>query len=335
MPGNHLLSIVIPTRNRWAYLDRCLELLSPLLGEEAIQVVIQDNASTDETEAMVSKWRSVHPSICYARNSENIGPDRNFERALKAARSQYIWLLGDSYTVPREAIRNVLELIRSSKLNPFDAILVNANGRIEGIQSRTYTSSQELFKDLGWHTTLLSTLIFSSELVASAEYQRYGDTNFLHTGILFESLAKKSSIRVAWIADILIENIVLEGQTKTSWQLEAFEIWLRRWPSFVLSLPPIYALKIKLKVIRSHNTDNNVFGFQLLYTLKRDSFPTIRTLFCRTFLERFASPNTLLLKACFVALVPEWMFCTIRRLRDQLRRQDVRFVSQRGPGNGH
>lgn len=318
MEDNNMLSIVIPTWNRSEFLDRCIELIYPSIEENAIRVHVQDNASIDKTSDVAAKWMDRSGLISYERNEENVGPDRNFELALKATESEYVWLLGDTYTIPKDAITHVLTLIRTRVIDLSDAIVVNANGRIKNIQFRAYGCSQQLFSDLGWHTTLLSSLIYSRKLIESADFQRYHDTNFIHTGILFEALSEKDKVNVVWVPEISIENIKVNGVVKKSWENEAIEIWLERWPAFVLSLPPSYPLKEKLKIIKDHNIRTNVFGFNLLYYLKRNNVQTIKRLVNLGELRVLAMPRWLLAKAFLVEATPEFIFIFTNYIRDRL-----------------
>ena len=101
MEINKKLSIVIPTYNRADFLDYSLEIHIPMLKEYGIEIAIFDNASTDNTEKVVSKWMEEYPYLSYHRSETNIGPDANFERALKYPDTEYIWLLGDTYEIGR------------------------------------------------------------------------------------------------------------------------------------------------------------------------------------------------------------------------------------------
>jgi len=320
MKESELLSIVIPTRNRSKYLEQCLDLIYISVNRNAIRVHIQDNASTDDTEEVVSRWIARCSLFSYDRNVSDIGPDRNFECALKSVETQYVWLLGDSYTISREGFEAVISLLMGSIDSPLDALIINFNARVKNIEARFYNCSKSLLSDLGWHTTVLSSLIYNRRVIQSADFKRYYDTNFIQTGILFETLAVISGYTVGWLPDVSVENIVFEGQTKVSWQKEALEIWLLRWPSFVLSLPPLYPLEVKLRVIRAHNIKTNVFSYQLLYTLKRLKYPSISKMLRLRHLRADALPPGLIIKAILVQLVPESFFSMIRVVRARLMR---------------
>lgn len=71
--GKPILSICIPTYNRSRQLTQALESIVHQEGFEEIEVVISDNCSTDETEAVGLRYRELYPNIRYYRNDENIG----------------------------------------------------------------------------------------------------------------------------------------------------------------------------------------------------------------------------------------------------------------------
>ncbi|MBV5277921.1 MAG: glycosyltransferase family 2 protein [Campylobacteraceae bacterium] len=114
MEQNKQLSIVIPTYNRADFLDYSLEVHIPLLEKYNIQIFISDNASTDNTREIVSKWMKEYKFLSYYQNETNIGPDANFEKALKLPDTEYIWLLSDTYQIPDDGISYLLSTIEKS-----------------------------------------------------------------------------------------------------------------------------------------------------------------------------------------------------------------------------
>ena len=310
-----MLSIVIPTRNRAKFLERCLEIHIPVALHYGIRIHVSDNASMDETPEVVATAMGLCPLVTYHRNPEDIGPDKNFEVALKAVDTEYIWLLGDTYQLPATGIDRVLSEILSAE-NDLDAIVVNANGRVRDVSQREYLDPVSLLGDLGWHMTLLSGLIYSQQLIRSAPFSRYDKTNFIQTGVIFEFLASKMSSKVLWLHEVNVSSIKLDGIKKTSWESEAIVIWLERWPAFILSLPPIYPLSVKLKTIREHNHKARVFGFNLLYYLKSHWLTSIKTLFgVRAFLCLAPLGWKVFLRALLVILVPKCVFDLCQNLR--------------------
>ena len=120
-PNSHL-SIVIPTYNRAEFLDCCLGLIIPSAKKYNIEIYVSDNSSEDNTSAVVFRRVSEYSLIKYSCNSNNLGADKNFQIALGLPRSDYIWLLGDTYWIKSETIDFLIESFFNKKINA-DAIV--------------------------------------------------------------------------------------------------------------------------------------------------------------------------------------------------------------------
>lgn len=91
-----LVSICTPTFNRSRYLD---SLLSTLVGQldgfpYPFEVVISDNASTDDTPEVVRRYQPLLP-IRYMRQGENIGCFPNVQFVMMQAQGRYVVYLSD------------------------------------------------------------------------------------------------------------------------------------------------------------------------------------------------------------------------------------------------
>ena len=86
------VTIAIPTYNRSELLKASLE--GVLAQDYAdFQVIVLDNASTDDTEAVVRSFADSR--ITYARSETNIGAFRNWNRAIEINSSPYLSILSD------------------------------------------------------------------------------------------------------------------------------------------------------------------------------------------------------------------------------------------------
>ncbi|TSK06124.1 MAG: glycosyltransferase [Geobacter sp.] len=266
MKHNSILSIVIPTYNRADHLDCCLGTHIPLAKAHNIMLFVSDNASTDATAEVVARRSKEYQFIEYHCNESNLGPDENIELALKHPQSRYIWLLGDTYSIPPDGINYVLNHLAGTDAE-YDLFLFNVSERINDIPQKDYNSQNDLLSNLGWHMTCMSCLVYSSKLIANADFGRYRNTNFIQTGVIFEYLANKQFL-VHWAPSISISGITIKGSIKESWQNQTFEIWVKRWPNYVFSLPPSYDIGAKLKCIKDHSTKSGIFSMQGLLSLK-------------------------------------------------------------------
>lgn len=252
MEINKKLSIVIPTYNRADFLDYSLEVHIPMLKEYGIEIAIFDNASTDNTQEIVSKWMKEYDYLTYHKNETNIGPDANFEKALKYPDSDYVWLLGDTYKIQKNTVKYILDLTGN---NEFDHILVNVGNELQDIKTQIYQDQNKLLYDLFWLMTCLSVHIYKSSLIKGANFSRYHNSNFIQTGIIFEYINNKD-FKIYWNKEYSVERILsVNGLSKDLWIKDYFKIWVNNRINLIMSLPPSYLMDIKLKTIRYDNAD--------------------------------------------------------------------------------
>ena len=119
-----LLSIVIPTWNRSEMLALLLEVLMPQIqGNPEIEVIVCDNASTDETEAVVSTY--LGDGVRYHKHPENLGSDANFVYSFDVAQGRYFWLCSDDDLPVPGTIQNLLLLLHRDE---FDLVYLTSYG---------------------------------------------------------------------------------------------------------------------------------------------------------------------------------------------------------------
>lgn len=113
-----LLTIAIPTYNRSNFLELCLmrlreELNSLPQGQCAsVTVYISNNASTDNTEEIISAYQEFFPAdLIIVKNEENIGGDLNIAQCYIAARTPYVWILGDDDVILPGGLSKILALL--------------------------------------------------------------------------------------------------------------------------------------------------------------------------------------------------------------------------------
>jgi len=112
--GNNsvLLSICIPTYNRAEPLKEAVESVLAQAAEvraEELEIIISDNASTDETDAVVNKLqKNAKPAIKYYKNEKNVGMDNNCQLLIERACGRYVWLLGSDDLLAAGSLKSVL-----------------------------------------------------------------------------------------------------------------------------------------------------------------------------------------------------------------------------------
>lgn len=86
------ITVAIPTYNRAKYLPQAVQsVLSQTFKD--FELLIVDNASTDETENAVKSFKDKR--IVYHKNKENIGMMNNWNRCIDISGGKYLIILGD------------------------------------------------------------------------------------------------------------------------------------------------------------------------------------------------------------------------------------------------
>lgn len=104
------LSICIPTYNRGPFIG---ELLDSIIAQSGygceVEVVISDNASTDQTQEVINAYRDRIPSLVYYQAAENMGADRNFLKVVELATGDFCWLMGSDDILEPGSIAEIEE----------------------------------------------------------------------------------------------------------------------------------------------------------------------------------------------------------------------------------
>lgn len=94
------VSIAVPVYNGAALLRETLDSLVAQTFRD-LELIICDNASTDDTERICRDYAARDPRVRYVRNPTNIGVDRNFNLGFELARGAYFkWAPADDLNAP-------------------------------------------------------------------------------------------------------------------------------------------------------------------------------------------------------------------------------------------
>ena len=112
------VSIGMPVFNGEAFLPQAIACLLAQTFTD-FELIISDNASTDDTGKIAQAFASQDSRIIYLRNSENIGVFKNYNQVFEASRGEFfMWAAHDDLWEP-EFIEELLGLLEKSP----DAIL--------------------------------------------------------------------------------------------------------------------------------------------------------------------------------------------------------------------
>lgn len=164
-----LLTIAIPTYNRSNYLDLCLKRIFEEIETLSInnrclvKVYVSDNASTDETHNVISKYAVKYfDFITIVVNDSNIGGDRNIVQCYESANTPYVWILGDDDVILPGGLGVILSALT---LNVVDILYLNHYGfetDFAASPGKTKYDDIKVFKNaekFAIHTNVLITFI--------------------------------------------------------------------------------------------------------------------------------------------------------------------------------
>lgn len=112
----YLLSIVVPTKDRYNYLKHLIQLVQGFKSNE-IELVIQDN-TYDNTEICDYLKENVTDHVSYFHTKEQLSMSDNSTKAILNSQGEYVCFLGDDDGV----VRNIIDVVKWMKSNNIDAL---------------------------------------------------------------------------------------------------------------------------------------------------------------------------------------------------------------------
>ena len=105
---NPRLSFVIPTYNRATTLTVALDsILAQTVGLDDVEILVSDDASSDDTPRLLDLYRGRHPGVRTFRQATNLGL-RHWQFLLGEARGDLVFVLCDDDAVPPDFLAHVL-----------------------------------------------------------------------------------------------------------------------------------------------------------------------------------------------------------------------------------
>lgn len=112
-----LLSIVVPTRNRGAYLKACVASLLRLDTID-VEIVVADSSHSDELSEIFKRRARSDCRFVYSYTGAGISMTENFNRGMAAASGRYVCFIGDDDCVLPE----IVKVVRWAHLWNIDAV---------------------------------------------------------------------------------------------------------------------------------------------------------------------------------------------------------------------
>lgn len=144
------LSILIPAYNRGDSLRTCLKLVLEMDYPGKKEIMVMNDASTDQTRKILSEFKGKIKAIHFEKNQ---GKARVLNHALKLAKGEFVAVIdGDSYPQKDALLHAIPHFIANEKLGAVTTIVrvKNNHGILQKIQELEY------FLSFGLHNNVLS-----------------------------------------------------------------------------------------------------------------------------------------------------------------------------------
>src|SRR5262249_28756332 len=125
------VSIGMPVRNGQAFIREAIESIQAQTFTDW-ELIVCDNASTDDTEKIVKQFAVNDPRVRYHRNPQDIGPANNHNVGFQLARGEYFrWHAHDDMIAPEYLAKCVEALDRDPTLvcAHTQTVIVDSNAR--------------------------------------------------------------------------------------------------------------------------------------------------------------------------------------------------------------
>lgn len=111
LTGEEKVSILIPTYNREKYIE---ETIFSALNQtyKNIEVIVVDNCSSDNTYQICQKIASKDARLLLYKNSQNIGPVKNWIECLKKSSGEYVKILWSDDLIHPEYLSKTIHLFK-------------------------------------------------------------------------------------------------------------------------------------------------------------------------------------------------------------------------------
>ena len=130
------LTIGIPTWNRSTEIHDAIDSILVQLDDtlrSQVEILISDNASTDETQSVVSEYSTRCPGLfSVRRNSQNIGFSRNVDALFRYARGDFVLILSDDDALEPDALQEIfMALLRYPDIQAMFVLASTYDGKLQ------------------------------------------------------------------------------------------------------------------------------------------------------------------------------------------------------------
>ena len=210
------MSVCIPTYNRASFLDEAIASIAYQATDDT-EIVVSDNASTDNTKDIVTRWQKKFPRLRYFRWQNNRGFDQNILNTVELASGEYCWFLGSDDALTDGSLVEVKRQLGLSDLVLLDRINMSFDMKaVKGAQKMLNARPGTIFHCM----------------------KREDLTNYfraaIHLGSLFSYMSSMIVRRKAWLSVPLRSQCIGSGWIHA---VKAFDIMRNKGSLLYSGLP--------------------------------------------------------------------------------------------------
>lgn len=236
MEKNTTLSIFIPTYNRAVIIKKTLSKTLPIAKEYGLQVYISDNASTDNTEEVVSDFLNEYDNVFYSKNSTNLGLDKNHLKFIDTCKEKYVWFLGDDDYITKDGVEVVLKYTESEQY--YSCIILGQKNKESRDEDIIFDSATAAFVHI-WDKMPYGVLIVNRQIILERKlsFSKYIGTSHAYSSVPYE-IDQTGGVKGVYVSGSHRDLFVLGKDVKT-WMSMAADIYIYQIPLWFSLLPQI------------------------------------------------------------------------------------------------
>lgn len=132
-----LLTFIVPAYNMATYLGRCVGSLTATDHDDAIEVIIVDDGSTDDTGRLADVWASRKPGVVHVLHQANKGHGGAVNAGIDAARGMYVKVVDADDWVGADSLDRVLTTLAAQAEAPVPVDLLVTDYVYDKLGKRT------------------------------------------------------------------------------------------------------------------------------------------------------------------------------------------------------
>jgi len=243
------ISIIIVNYNTAELLAPCLNSVEPR-SDLGLEVIVVDNASQDDSAAMVSRD---FPRVKLIANESNAGFARANNQALKVSNREYIYFLNPDTVVQPGAFEAMIGFMEShTDVGLAGTRILNPNGSVQSSVERRYPGERRAQKDLRGLPGDIAWVLGASMVARRAIVEELGgfDEGFFLYGEEQDLCLRirKAGWKIGFITDAVVVH--WGGQSERTTATE--DLWKKKFTAESLFYRKHYSKRSVLRIHRAN-----------------------------------------------------------------------------------